>query len=193
MNNNNLNSNVFSPNREVVTPALALPEGLHYEARLKMDGLDFLARLPGDAIPLAFLDPQYRGVLDKLAYGNEGRGRGRARAALQQMDEEAIANFIQAIDRVLAPGGHLFLWLDKFHLCTGFAPWLGGDAPGRGGPDHLGQGAHGHGLPYPAPERVPGRAAKGATSRQRRLDGPRHSLTCGVNVPNVACMRIASR
>ncbi len=126
MNNNNLNSNVFSPNREVVTPALALPEGLHYEARLKMDGLDFLARLPGDAIPLAFLDPQYRGVLDKLAYGNEGRGRGRARAALQQMDEEAIANFIQAIDRVLAPGGHLFLWLDKFHLCTGFAPWLGG-------------------------------------------------------------------
>ena len=89
-----------------------------------MDGLDFLARLPNEAIPLAFLDPQYRGILDKLAYGNEGVNRGRARAALQQMDETTIVAFVQAIDRVLAASGHLFLWLDKFHLCSGIAPWL---------------------------------------------------------------------
>ena len=91
-----------------------------------MDGLDFLGRLPDEAVPLAFLDPQYRGVLDKLAYGNEGVKRGRARAALQQMDETAIVAFVQAIDRVLAASGHLFLWLDKFHLCSGIAPWLVG-------------------------------------------------------------------
>ena len=118
------NSSVFSASRDAATPTLTLPAGLHYDARLKMDGLDFLARLPDEAIPLAFLDPQYRGVLDKLAYGNEGVNRGRARAALQQMDETAIVAFVQAIDRVLAASGHLFLWLDKFHLCSGIAPWL---------------------------------------------------------------------
>ena len=120
------NTSVFSRTRDAATPALTLPADLHFNTRLKMDGLDFLARLPGDAVPLAFLDPQYRGVLDKLAYGNEGVKRGRARAALQQMDEQTIVAFIQAIDRVLAASGHLFLWLDKFHLCSGIAPWLVG-------------------------------------------------------------------
>ncbi len=107
-------------------PTLTLPDGLQFDTRLKMDGLDFLGRLPDETVPVAFLDPQYRGVLDKLAYGNEGVKRGRARAALQQMDETAIAAFVQAIDRVLAASGHLFLWLDKFHLCSGIAPWLAG-------------------------------------------------------------------
>ena len=37
------------------------------------------------SVPVAFLDPQYRGVLDHLAYGNEGVRRGAARAALPQM------------------------------------------------------------------------------------------------------------
>ena len=101
------NSSVFSASRDAATPTLTLPAGLHYDARLKMDGLDFLARLPNEAIPLAFLDPQYRGILDKLAYGNEGVNRGRARAALQQMDETTIVAFVQAIDRVLAASGHL--------------------------------------------------------------------------------------
>ena len=59
---------------------------------------------PPRFVPLAFLDPQYLAAfLDKLAYGNEGVNRGRARAALQQMDESRpSAGFIQAIDRVLA-------------------------------------------------------------------------------------------
>ncbi len=126
MNDNNLNASVFSASRDAATSPLTLPADLHFDTRLKMDGLDFLARLPDEAVPLAFLDPQYRGVLDKLAYGNEGVKRGRARAALRQMDEQAITGFIQAIDRVLAASGHLFLWLDKFHLCSGIAPWLAG-------------------------------------------------------------------
>lgn len=89
-----------------------------------MDGLDFLADIPPASVPVAFFDPQYRGVLDKLQYGNEGKSRGRGRSALKQMDAAQISTFIQAINRVLAPSGHLFLWVDKFHLCTGISDWL---------------------------------------------------------------------
>lgn len=119
-------SRVPSPPCDAAAPGFPLPSDLRFNTRLKMDGLDFLARLPEEEVPLAFLDPQYRGVLDKLAYGNEGVNRGRRRAALQQMDEATIAAFIQGIDRALRASGHLFLWLDKFHLCSGFSPWLTG-------------------------------------------------------------------
>ena len=40
-----------------------------------MDGREFLAELPGASYPLVIFDPQYRGVLDKLSYGNEGERR----------------------------------------------------------------------------------------------------------------------
>ncbi|MCY4325150.1 MAG: site-specific DNA-methyltransferase, partial [Betaproteobacteria bacterium] len=93
---------------------------------MKMDGLEFLSRLPGSAIPVAFFDPQYRGVLDKLGYGNEGQSRGKARSQLQQMAPDTIGTFLAGIDRVLMASGHLFLWMDKFHLCSGFADWLAG-------------------------------------------------------------------
>lgn len=107
-------------------PAIPLPRGLRLNARLRMEGLEFLARLPREGFPVAFLDPQYRGVLDKLGYGNEGKERGKARSALAQMDEKTIRAFVQGIAKALAPSGHLFLWMDKFHLCTGFSAWLAG-------------------------------------------------------------------
>ena len=91
-----------------------------------MDGLELLATLPAATIPVAFFDPQYRGLLDKMAYGNEGKGRFQRQCALQQMSEQTIAEFVRAIDRVLIPSGHLFLWIDKFHLCNGFREWLDG-------------------------------------------------------------------
>src|SRR3954452_10048855 len=47
-----------------------------------------------------------RGVLDRLAYGNEG-ARQRKRAALPQMDEHQIAAFVAAIAGRLLPSGHL--------------------------------------------------------------------------------------
>ncbi|MBC6428650.1 MAG: site-specific DNA-methyltransferase [Cellvibrionales bacterium] len=115
---------VFSKDRCITAPALNAPAGLHYNTRLKMDGLDLLSKLPANAIPVAFFDPQYRGVLDKLSYGNEGVSRGKARCSLAQMSEKTIQAFIAAISRSLIPSGHLFLWMDKFHLCTGFANWL---------------------------------------------------------------------
>ena len=92
--------------------------------RNKADGLNLLASQPDKSIKTAFFDPQYRGVLDKLSYGNEGVNRAKARCNLTQMDELTIKRFIKEIDRVLEPSGHLFLWVDKFHLCQGVLEWL---------------------------------------------------------------------
>ena len=118
--------NVFSNKRNIKSPNLVLSKSLGLNKRLKMDGLKFLSKIPSETIPVAFFDPQYRGVLDKLSYGNEGEKRGKARASLPQMTKEEIAKFIQGIDKTLIPSGHLFLWMDKFHLCTGFLDWLSG-------------------------------------------------------------------
>ena len=92
--------------------------------RNKADGLSLMATLPDEYIKTAFFDPQYRGVLDKLSFGNEGENRAKARCNLTQMNEPTIKNFIQEIDRVLLPSGHLFLWVDKFHLCQGVLQWV---------------------------------------------------------------------
>ena len=106
------------------TKKIKLKKGLQFNKKLKMEGLKFLAALPEGVFPVAFFDPQYRGVLDKLSYGNEGQQRGKARSHLPQMTEERIGEFIRALHRSLSPSGHLFLWMDKFHLCTGFQHWL---------------------------------------------------------------------
>ena len=90
----------------------------------KADGLRLLGDIKDNKIAVAFFDPQYRGVLDKLKYGNEGKSRGKARCALPQMSEETIIRFISEIDRVLKDSGHLFLWVDKFHLCQGVLSWF---------------------------------------------------------------------
>ncbi len=90
----------------------------------KVDGLLLLRNINDEKIKTAFFDPQYRGVLDKLKYGNEGKSRGKARHDLKQMEENTIIEFIREIDRVLLPSGHLFLWVDKFHLCTGVSGWF---------------------------------------------------------------------
>ena len=40
------------------------------------------------------------------------------------MDKDTIMKFIKQINRVLISSGHLFLWVDKFHLCTGVLDWF---------------------------------------------------------------------
>lgn len=102
------------------------PDDLPTNVRLKMDGLDFLSRLPDSCTAAAFFDPQYRGVYDKLKYGNENTSRNNVRVKLPQMNEETIINFVNEISRVLIPSGHLFLWMDKFHLCSDFQNWCNG-------------------------------------------------------------------
>jgi site-specific DNA-methyltransferase (adenine-specific) len=115
--------NVFGKARELQQPALGLPADLALDRPNRADGLDFLKRLPADGFPLVIFDPQYRGVLDRQKYGNEGE-RQKDRALLPQMTEEVIGAFIREIDRVLMASGHLLLWMDKYHLCTGVGPWL---------------------------------------------------------------------
>lgn len=90
----------------------------------KTDGLKLLKDIKSNCIKLAFFDPQYRGILDKLQYGNEGISRGKARHDLPQMPEEVIINFISELNRVISKSGHLFLWVDKFHLCQGVLDWF---------------------------------------------------------------------
>ena len=92
--------------------------------RQQMDGLQLLQKIPSESIRVVFFDPQYRGVLDKLSYGNEGKSRGKARHDLEQMSEETILAFISLIEKVLAKNGYLFLWVDKFHLVNGIQKWL---------------------------------------------------------------------
>lgn len=88
------------------------------------EGRDLLRQLPEAALPLCFFDPQYRGVLDQLQYGNEGQRRGARRSGLPQMSTSVIGQFLTEIARVLTPSGHLALWVDKFHLCTDASLWL---------------------------------------------------------------------
>lgn len=95
-----------------------------FNRRLKADGRRLLALLPAASGKIAFFDPQYRGILDKMAYGNEGKQRGRKRSSLPQMTEDLIASFITGIERYLAPAGYLFLWVDKFHIMEGVRPWI---------------------------------------------------------------------
>ena len=106
-------------------PPAELPKSFVRNRRIKAEGSAFLAKLPAAHFPLVFFDPQYRGVLDHQAYGNEG-ARQRARAQLEQMDDAMIGGFFYEIDRVLIASGHLLLWTDKFHLCEGLQPWLEG-------------------------------------------------------------------
>lgn len=117
-------ANVFSSVRKIKAPSVQLAEHLKPNSRIKMDGIEFLSQLSSSSFPVVFFDPQYRGILDKMKYGNEGKSRGRERSQLPQMSEAVIKEFIGEIARILIPSGHLFLWMDKFHLCQGFSSWL---------------------------------------------------------------------
>ena len=79
-----------------------------FNSKLKTDGLTLLRSLQNNSTSLVFFDPQYRGVLDKMNYGNEGE-RQVERSKLVQMSEQKIISFVREIDRVLKPSGHLFL------------------------------------------------------------------------------------
>lgn len=66
----------------------------------KADGRFLMRDISDSSVRVCFFDPQYRGVLDRLHYGNEGKGRGKARSSLQQMNEEMIEPFICEIENV---------------------------------------------------------------------------------------------
>jgi site-specific DNA-methyltransferase (adenine-specific) len=82
------------------------------------DALALLRSLAECCTPLVFFDPQYRGVLDKLKYGNEG-ARQRGRFNLPAMSSAYIDACCRETARVLTPSGYLLRWTDTFHLCEG--------------------------------------------------------------------------
>lgn len=86
--------------------------------RLLCDGLDLLNAIPADSIAACFLDAEYRQVMDKMKYGNEGV-RQKGRATLPQMPQELIEHFILQIADKLKPSGYLFFWADKHIIAEG--------------------------------------------------------------------------
>jgi len=118
--------NVFSNKRIVTQPTFSNNDGLSIDEPQKMDGLSMLSKIDADSIPLVFFDPQYRAILDKQKYGNEGETRGKRSDELPQMTEDVIAEFVREIERILIPSGHLMLWVDKYILCNGFGKFIDG-------------------------------------------------------------------
>ncbi len=90
----------------------------------KINWLDLLDIIEKESIKIAFFDPQYRWVLDKMWYWNEGIKRWKSRSDLPEMDEEIIEKFIKKIEKVLLPNWYLFLWIDKFHLLEWVKKWF---------------------------------------------------------------------
>ena len=118
---------IFSNARTPRENEPALPPGdLPTNSRIKMEGLKFLKQLPDACAATAFFDPQFRGVYDKMKYGNEDTSRNAVRVKLPQMTEDTIIGFVQELSRVLIASGHLFLWMDKFHLGSDFQKWRDG-------------------------------------------------------------------
>lgn len=93
---------------------LAVPRNV----RNVMGGIGLLRSIAAREAAVVFLDPQYRGVLDEMAYGNEG-GRQVERSRLPQMTDDQIRGFVEEAERVLRPSGHMFLWVDKFTIGSG--------------------------------------------------------------------------
>lgn len=113
---------VYSNTRDIAQPDFMIP-GLILDQVQVMDGFELLNRLPSASFPLVFFDPQYRSVLHKQKYGNEGE-RQKERSKLPQMPDSMIVDFIIEIERALMPSGHMMMWMDKFILCEGFGKFF---------------------------------------------------------------------
>ena len=105
---------VFKGERAFYAPDVKVPFKLN--TCLEMDGLEMLKALPSDSFSLVFFDPQYGSVMDRLKYGNTLQQNRMAQAP---MSGDVIQQFIDEIERILIPRGHLMLWCDKYLLFTG--------------------------------------------------------------------------
>ena len=54
---------------------------INYKNRI--DGIELLNHIQEASLKIVFFDPQYRGILDKLSYGNEGKRRGKIRRNME--------------------------------------------------------------------------------------------------------------
>lgn len=89
------------------------------------DGLQMMVGMEDGAAAAGFFDPQYCGVLEHLGTdGSPYPTRQRQRAALPFMRDGAIRGFVDELFRVVRPQGHLFLWMDKYHLTNDSRAWF---------------------------------------------------------------------
>jgi len=82
------------------------------------DALDLLRSLADGSVALGFFDPQFRELLSRQQYGNEGE-RQNARFLLPAMTPDYIDAAVHEFARVLRPSGYLMRWVDKYVLCEG--------------------------------------------------------------------------
>ena len=93
----------------------------------KGNGITLLRTLPDNAVKTAFFDPQYPGGVKNWTTLRESKSViHKRRAELHQMSEATIARFFRELSRVVAPSGHVFLWVDNFHVRNGIGHWLEG-------------------------------------------------------------------
>lgn len=93
----------------------------------KGNGITLLRTLPDNAVKTAFFDPQYPGGVKNWTTLRESKSViHKRRAELHQMSEATIARFFRELSRVVAPSGHVFLWVDNFHVRNGIGQWLEG-------------------------------------------------------------------
>src|SRR5262249_37858519 len=83
------------------------------------DALDLLRSLPDGCASLGLFDPQFRKLLARQQYGNEGVSRQSTRARLPAMTPEYIDAVTVEFARVLKPSKYLMRWTDKYCLCEG--------------------------------------------------------------------------
>lgn len=114
---------------DVPPPNTIATGGFNLDHANKGDGLTLLRTLPNDSIRTAFFDPQYPGgVKDWAKVKAQGGRYQKARSELHQMDHATIAKFFAELSRIIAPSGHVFLWIDAYHDLHGIDHWLAGTA-----------------------------------------------------------------
>ena len=124
-----------------------LGESMRLNHRNIGDGLDLLRGIETNSAAAVFFDPQYRALLDKMSYGNEGE-RQVGRSSPVQMTAETITEFRNrdrancSTERPRIPVGRQA----RHHQLRG-----GADFRARldGRRDHLGQAPDRDGLPHP--------------------------------------------
>jgi hypothetical protein len=102
-------------NRTVADDRTETMSRFQFNAVQHGDALTLLRSLRISCSPLAFFDPQYRGVMDKLKFGNEG-ARQKERFKLPAMTGDYIDACCREAMRVLIPSGYLMLWAVRAHL-----------------------------------------------------------------------------
>jgi site-specific DNA-methyltransferase (adenine-specific) len=83
------------------------------------DALELLRSLSEHCTGLVHFDPQYREVLDRLQFGNEG-ARQKGRFELPAMSADYIDSVCRESTRNLKPSGYLLQWADTFRVCEGY-------------------------------------------------------------------------